>query len=802
MAKSLLKVAGILNLTIGSLVLIVSLILFSGGPLAFFAVIGMVVAAIRLGIGGTFFSVANKDGDDFTRYSGYVLAASIVSILTAHVLSFILGIIAYADMYSVEPKGNQTSKVLSAEEKSKRRLRNLLALGCGLVLLAGIIFAMTTWETLSGIGKTIALIITSLIFFAMSYLADKKFNLKTSSLTYYILANAFTVFTFVAAGFFCVFGEWFSLTGKGTDLYQAFLWVLTGMLGYLAYLKYEKLNLFYVVYFSIIMLIAALLNFIDKGEDVTVFFVTVILAVLASIPFEKKLLKPLGKLARAMLPILGFEIFLVISSLNAGDRMVWDLLAFGAAFVSMYYLASVNNNKFFQVFAPIFTLATSATFVAVTGLESGVVFAQLLLIIALIYIIGFFKRDQKLLGAFTSAACDIALVYVLFDSINMGFGYYAIIAGIMMMAISLLSSASGKVGKYYFEVLLEPIKVALLAYAVYKFIYRFDYTESSLFAACIGLILSVVCAFRKDILKKLYFVGGALVTVFCVFNIAHEFLPVSQIINVVSLAVLTFVTFMTDDIKLKKCKEIFYGLELAALAIAFINIAEHFDMTLVGTVLLTGTYMILLLLFKKNDILRYFTIVALLVPYSVTLPISVWSENVNYLLYSLIWLVLIFIYTRGFLESVRLKTVNIIEMVTLSIWYLILSSKVSLEVAIFVGVISFVSILIGFKSQKWISLYYTGIAFLILNVIIQLKEFWTSIPIWAYILLAGLVLIGFVTYKEYNRNNENQEPEKVEAELVDQPKNSVNIKKVDTRAIIVGSILYAIVIPMLLNIIY
>ena len=275
----------------------------------------------------------------------------------------------------------------------------------------------------------------------------------------------------------------------------------------------------------------------------------------------------------------------------------------------------------------------------------------------------------------------------------------------MMMAISLLSSASGKVGKYYFEVLLEPIKAILLAYAVYKFIYRFDYTESSLFAACIGLILSVVCAFRKDILKKLYFVGGALVTVFCVFNIAHEFLPVSQIINVVSLAVLTFVTFMADDIKLKKCKEIFYGLELAALAIAFINIAKHFDMTLVGTVLLTGVYMILLLLFKKNDILRYFTIVALLVPYSVTLPISVWSENVNYLLYSLPWLVLIFIYTRGFLESVSIKTVNIIELVTLSIWYLILSSKVSLEVAIFVGVISFVSILIGFKSQKWISLY-------------------------------------------------------------------------------------------------
>ncbi len=802
MTKSLLKVAGALNLAIGSLALTVSWHLFRSDLLLFFAVIGMVVAAIRLGIGGIFLFVSNKDGDDFTRCRGCVLAASIVSFLTAHVISFILGIIAYANMCSVELKDNQTVKVLSDEEKSQRRLRNLLALGCGLVLLAGIIFAMTTWETLSGIGKTIALIITSFIFFAMSYLADRKFNLKTSSLTYYVLANAFTVFAFVAAGVFDVFGEWFSLTGKGTELYQAFLWLLTGMLGCLAYLKYEKLNLLYVVYFSMIMLITALLNFIDKGRDVTVFVVTMLLVGLALVTFEKSLLKPLGKLARVMLPIFGLEIFLIISSLSAEDRMVWVLLAFGVAFVAMYYLASVNNNKFFQVFAPIFTLATGSTFIAVTGLDSRLVFAQLLLTIALVYIMGFFKRNRKLLSASTSAVCDIALVYVLFDSIDIGFGYYAIIAGIMLMAISLLSTVGGKFGKYYFEVLLEPIKATLLAYAVYKFIYRFDYTESTLFVACVGLTLSAVCAFRKGVLKKMYFVAGTLVTVFCVFKVAYGFFPISQIMNVVSLAVLTFVAFMTDNIELKKYKEIFYGLELVALAIAFIDIAEHFNMTVVGTVLLAGVYMILLLIFKENNILRYFTIVALLVPYAVNLPISVWSQNVNYLLYSLPWLVLILIYTRGFLESVSLKTVNAIEMVTLSIWYLILGSRISLEVAIFIGVISFVSILIGFKSQKWSSLYYTGVAFLILNVIIQLREFWTSIPMWAYILLAGLVLIGFVTYKEYNNsNNENQKAKRVEAELVDQPESSVNIKQADTRAIIMGSILYVIVIPMLLNII-
>ena len=220
MAKKLLKVASIINLVIGGIMLTLSLLVISSGSfLGIIGVIGAFFAAIRLGIGAVYLDASEKEGNDLAKRRGWVLAASIVSILTGHIVTFVLGIIAYGDMYKVPVDTLKEVRELSSEEKEKRRLKNLTALGCGLVILSGIIFAMTTWETLSGIGKTVALMIGAIIFFGLSYLTENKFKLKNSSITYYILANAFTLFAFVAVGYFDIFGTWFSLNGDGASLY-------------------------------------------------------------------------------------------------------------------------------------------------------------------------------------------------------------------------------------------------------------------------------------------------------------------------------------------------------------------------------------------------------------------------------------------------------------------------------------------------------------------------------------------------------------------------------------------------------
>jgi len=415
--------------------------------------------------------------------------------------------------------------------------------------------------------------------------------------------------------------------------------------------------------------------------------------------------------------------------------------------------------------------------------------------------IGYYKRESRGMFTATSLVCDLALLYVFSDSLNLGYNYYAVAAGIALLGTSLAVLASEKFGRYYFEKLLEPIKVILLSYAGYELFSGFAYTEESLFTALIGLIFATVCIFRSGFMKKLYFTGGVLVTVWTMLANVREFAPIVWILSVVSLGILLAITFKAEDVKFAKCKELVYGLLLISIALASLNTFTHFGLKLIGIILLAVVYSILFIAFDKNDILRCFTVVALLIPYVIILPISVWNDNVNYILYCLPWLALIFIYTRGFLISVNIKFINIAEIVILSVWYLVVSSKIALEVALFIGTISFAAILAGYKNENRSSLYYTGVAFLVVNTLVQLNELWTSIPMWAYILLAGLLLIGIVTYKEYSRVNKKEKVEKAEVEIVGQPEVAVFKQPIDVRTVVAGSVLYAVFIPILIEVI-
>jgi acetyl esterase/lipase len=60
-------------------------------------------------------------------------------------------------------------------------------------------------------------------------------------------------------------------------------------------------------------------------------------------------------------------------------------------------------------------------------------------------------------------------------------------------------------------------------------------------------------------------------------------------------------------------------------------------------------------------------------------------------------------------------------------------------------------IFVGNKFEKFNSLFYEGIGLMIANIIIQFKDYWISIPPYVYILVAGLLIVGYVTYKEFNK---------------------------------------------------
>ena len=54
----------------------------------------------------------------------------------------------------------------------------------------------------------------------------------------------------------------------------------------------------------------------------------------------------------------------------------------------------------------------------------------------------------------------------------------------------------------------------------------------------------------------------------------------------------------------------------------------------------------------------------------------------------------------------------------------------------------------GYLDKVHKSLFNVGIIITVVNIIYQLQNLWETVPFWLYLLIVGLGLIIFVTYKE------------------------------------------------------
>lgn len=118
----------------------------------------------------------------------------------------------------------------TAERHEKHRVSSinvLLIIGSLLIILAGFIFATTTWATLGNIVKAAIILSFSAVLFAASSAAERKFDLPKTGKVFYTLGCAFLPITVFAIAYFKIFGEWFSVSGNGSGTVLAVAAFLT-----------------------------------------------------------------------------------------------------------------------------------------------------------------------------------------------------------------------------------------------------------------------------------------------------------------------------------------------------------------------------------------------------------------------------------------------------------------------------------------------------------------------------------------------------------------------------------------------
>ena len=175
----------------------------------------------------------------------------------------------------VQPMPNMNSipaqyqKPIKKKNKSDFNAVNIiLIVGVFFVILAGLIFATTTWRKLPDGVKTIVILAVTFIFYDFSILAEKKFNLKKTGTAFYILGSIFLPITIISVGFFELFGKWLSLDGNGKFTLFFFAVSSLGISTFLGAKKYKLIPFAWTALFSTTVSFMCIIKQFQPSNDI------------------------------------------------------------------------------------------------------------------------------------------------------------------------------------------------------------------------------------------------------------------------------------------------------------------------------------------------------------------------------------------------------------------------------------------------------------------------------------------------------------------------------------------------------
>ena len=155
----------------------------------------------------------------------------------------------------------------------------------------------------------------------------------------------------------------------------------------------------------------------------------------------------------------------------------------------------------------------------------------------------------------------------------------------------------------------------------------------------------------------------------------------------------------------------------------------------------------------EKSIVKTMTAISVLLPYYTLLSQFELNHYIETELYTLPFIVLTIFLSRGTWKEYK-KVMTLIQwIVLLLVTFIIVSDALSSNTvydAIIVGILSLASIISGMHYRVK-AYFFIGIGVLLLNVFLQTKPLWGNFPWWGYLIIAGLTLMGFASFNEWQK---------------------------------------------------
>lgn len=706
--------------------------------------------------------------EELNKNKLFLIIATIISIIFNQIAAVL--IIMTIDEISSAKKDNINAP--PEISSSSRKTDILIKIALGMILISGILFATQSWEIISDLFKLIALIIVGFAFLGLSKFSEVKLKIEKTAKAYFILGLSFFILTWVGIGYFAPFSEWLSYSGGGSGLVYFITFVLAGISFYLISTKFKDPECLYLSYSCIYLSLYAILFLTGLENSGIVLIITLISIILNIIPKNKTI-----ESFQEFNKVITFVIWplLIITSAEANFYLLL-IASFLNIFNTIYTSAKTNNNienlmsviiGYILIFIALFNIPfdvdpTLSVFVVMTCFSLVIKYNP-------------FTKNKFLIipnQIIYHLVSFVTIIIYLFDpSIET-----IIITGLYLLT-NIINSLDLNKTKDKVDLIYQPI---VIAYFIMSLITYFDYKYTSVNAILILAVCSIIYVlvhfFTKNKSAKTYYLIATIVTAVLTYfiNIITE--------NIIA-GTITLLVFSYLYLSLHKKSNLIKIITYIPIIIAVHSLCLFILPSIYGS-LLTMLIIGLLMLTTKDKDLELINYIAMIFPL-----VSLISQlDYRHLTLKMITLTILGLYTLFLVLKIFIKKKSVQDIVAVICYPLIMSIilfRVELAYGIYIGLVTILILFTTFNEDEYKKTFYASIVILIINIIVQLWEFWGIIPFWLYLLLAGIGIIVFVTYKELNKEKQpeiKQVPKVEKIELIEDKtidKQEEQIKQVE-----------------------
>ncbi len=713
--KSTIQVAGALNLLAGTL-----------GLVSEHYIYGLTV----LIIGIICLSVSFLKGLDLINNKRLLIIAGIINIPFLFISSILIFVFC-SKLSEYERKVNGINAPPIKEDEESKKIDLLLKLGVGMVLISGILFATTSWQIIPDMLKICLLIILSIIFLGLSVFTELKLKLYKTSYIYWILGLAFLVLTIVGLQYFGIFGSFLTYRGNGSHISYFITYLLIGIFTYITYLKYNKSYLLQISFISVLISIYNILSFLTLDIITIITLISMLIFFMNIVTKEDSVLNFISKLSSYI--IIAYIIKFNNSEINEISLLICSIINI----INMTYLVKKYEKLGYVNLLIIFILINIG--LNITNLPEIIKYICLTLYIILIEV-DFFTTDERsknisyIVYLILSLSCYIKVFNEPFQ---------AIIIPLVIVLLNILSKNNIlSISKLPFENSVNPPLIFMGVLSLIGIIE--EITSKNITVLTMFIIISAIYTLLSIITnnKKTY---SSYSCILIMLSIITNIIDESLISAVILILINSVLLAISVTYKEKYPKLPIYITFLISIFIPICCQGLLIDNPYLPTLLFIWILIVIIIVSRerKMKIASYFFIILpiLKLIYLKDLSIEVSTISTSILILYITYLIQEFLCKES---SSKVLTIIIGVLISLTMTGIFFLNK--LTILIYVGLISLSLIIIGYKNNDFNKLFIFGIILTIINILVQLRDIWSSIPAWLYLLIVGLGIIIVATY--------------------------------------------------------